>query len=689
MKKEPTITSSPFDIKDTKLVVKEETNLLIVTNINPDTKRHTKLSEVLNFLPAGIIYKAETGMGATTLELQCARNSIIVEPLRSTAYTKAINPKNKYPAKFVGTKPGGSKGTKPEEIQKYLRETITYKKFIVVADSLPKLLNAIPATELESYHFMLDESDSFQLDSTFRDSMEMCMDIYKTFPCKNRSMVTATPLHFSDPELKDEVRLTVRYRDSETRQVTLIETDTGLEVIADQILDHFQNAGFEPCTKMVVAINHIEDLLKVIETVTEDGNSRSLEKWQIQVLCGSSSKKEVAPFYDELKDGTLAKDLTFITSAYFTGVDIDEKFHLLTYVKETPDVLRLSEKKLKQVSGRGRKGLLSETIVYDSSTTSGLDIFDQESLLSMAQSQVEALGCIAYTYGTNPLMKSRMMETFEKLLQVGKVGTSRLVRRQGTDKFQISYLNIDAELEFSRVLEHLYRRPNGLKYALEESGCVLKNITRHSKTKVVEESVISKVHAISEQKNLEKLLLKLKSGETDLFNLPEKDLSELERKASILFDRFRINLEQDALFKAITNATSTGRKAEKTKSLQMLERRIQHLIEDPTKGFLFHLLQEIPLSPERGVWYSENELVECYQRAALHSGKLLPRRGTEINHKAIIEDIKEYYDARSKKKKKGSGYYIYGRADTNDLLSAIKRYAANSFSSEDFSLPGS
>ncbi|EPA00012.1 hypothetical protein A33Q_0180 [Indibacter alkaliphilus LW1] len=685
MKKEPSVTSSPFDVKDPKLVVKEETDMLIITNINPDTKRHTKLSEVLNFLPAGIIYKAETGMGATTLELQCPRNSIIVEPLRSTAYTKALNPRNPYPAKFVGTEPNSRKGTTPEEIKKYLRETKTFKKFLVVADSLPKLLKEIPIEELSSYHLMLDESDSFQLDATFRDSMEKCLDIYKTFPSNRRSMVTATPLEFSDPELNEENSITIRYRDSESRQVTFIETNTGLEVIADQIFDHFQNAGLEPCTKMVVAINHIEDILKVIETVTEDGNPRSLEKWQIQILCGSSSKKKVAPFYDELKGGTLTKDLTFITSAYFTGVDIEEKFHLITYVRETPDVLRLSEKKLKQVSGRGRKGLLSETIVYDSSTTSGLESFDLESLLSMAQSQVEALRCIAYTYGTNPLMKSRMVDTFEKLLKIGDVGTSRLVRRHEEDKFQISYLNIDAALEFSRVLEHLYRKPNGLKDALEKSGCVIKKITRHSKTKILEESVISKAHAIDEQKNLEKLLMKLKSRETDLLDLLEKDISELERSALVLFDKFRINFEEDAFFKAVINATSKGRKGEKTKRLQMLENRIQHLIEDPSKGFLYNLLQEIPLNPERGVWYSENALVERYQRAALHAGKPLPRKGTEIDHKAIIGDIREYYDARSQKKKEGLGYYIYGRADTNNLLSAIKRYATNSFSAADFS----
>ena len=44
---------------------------LVIKKYNPAQKnRITRLSEVLPKLPSGIVYKDETGMGATTLELK-------------------------------------------------------------------------------------------------------------------------------------------------------------------------------------------------------------------------------------------------------------------------------------------------------------------------------------------------------------------------------------------------------------------------------------------------------------------------------------------------------------------------------------------------------------------------------------------------------------------------------------------
>ena len=47
----------------------------------------TKLSDVFNLMPYGHVIKEETGMGATYLELNTERNSIIVEPIKITAST--------------------------------------------------------------------------------------------------------------------------------------------------------------------------------------------------------------------------------------------------------------------------------------------------------------------------------------------------------------------------------------------------------------------------------------------------------------------------------------------------------------------------------------------------------------------------------------------------------------------------
>ena len=99
---------------------------------------YAKLSYVFENLPWGIIKKNRTGIGATTLELNSPRHSIIVVPTRALAYEKAkssrIGDTNKYKVLYIG---GRIDGFNIPTIQDYLTdEEIKYKKFIVVVDSL-------------------------------------------------------------------------------------------------------------------------------------------------------------------------------------------------------------------------------------------------------------------------------------------------------------------------------------------------------------------------------------------------------------------------------------------------------------------------------------------------------------------------------------------------------------------------
>lgn len=104
-----------------------------------------KLSSVFEGIPYGIIKKNRTGVGATTLELRSNRNSIVVVPTRALAYGKALGSKigntNKYRVLYVG---GYITDFNPPSIEQYLDDNeITPKKFIVVIDSLKKLIETI------------------------------------------------------------------------------------------------------------------------------------------------------------------------------------------------------------------------------------------------------------------------------------------------------------------------------------------------------------------------------------------------------------------------------------------------------------------------------------------------------------------------------------------------------------------
>jgi len=179
------------------------------------------LADIFQETPAGFFYKDETGMGATTLELNAKRNSIIVEPIKITASSKAY----KHNALYVGspTKYHTQKAPNKLKIKKYTSDSsIQHKKIVVVADSLPKVIDAIGPDVFKDYFLLVDEIDSFQLDSTYRKSMELVLDIYKMFKSGNKALLSATKIDFTDPILCKEPVTSVKFTKPKSRDISII-----------------------------------------------------------------------------------------------------------------------------------------------------------------------------------------------------------------------------------------------------------------------------------------------------------------------------------------------------------------------------------------------------------------------------------------------------------------------------------
>lgn len=75
-------------IKNKKLIVsntKKASGIEIVIRRKNKAsfQEQTRLLDIFKFHPSGVLYKEETGIGATTLELRSLRNSIIVEPIKN------------------------------------------------------------------------------------------------------------------------------------------------------------------------------------------------------------------------------------------------------------------------------------------------------------------------------------------------------------------------------------------------------------------------------------------------------------------------------------------------------------------------------------------------------------------------------------------------------------------------------
>jgi len=298
------------------------------------------------FPKGSIIEKKYTGIGATQSEIKAQRHSIIVFPSRSIAYNKSRSNKGTF---YVGSLPDNKKITS-DEIRKYYRNpNIKFKKYLVVANSLPKVFDALgESTIYKVFFLMFDEIDKFQGESTFRIELENCLDYYDPKVCKG-CLVSATVGSFSNRILDNLVRVNVEVAKPKVHPVTLYRIDQ-LEIVNKLLYFKIQQA---PQDKFLIAHKSIKTILRII------GGLDLKTRLDVKVLCGEGSSVEVEPYYSTLVNDKLPGRINFMTAAYFSGVDIQEDFHLVILSDTTTKFSLLTLSEIRQIVGRGRKNLLS------------------------------------------------------------------------------------------------------------------------------------------------------------------------------------------------------------------------------------------------------------------------------------------------------------------------------------------
>lgn len=436
----------------------------------PKGKRH--LQDVFITTPHGLIKKNRTGIGATTLELNSPRNSIIVVPTRALAYGKAASSKiegesNKYRVLYVG---GDITGFVVPEISDYLMDSsIRYKKFIVVADSLPRLLRIIGKEHYKDYFLMIDEIDSYQYDCSYRPNMENVMDYYFQFPISHRCLVSATIGEFSNKNITEEPIINVKFNNSQSRNINLIHTDKA-EIRLKKLIEEI--ATTNPDDKILIAYNSVKGCATIINSLNDNLKS------ECAILC-SSKNEEITEYYSDIVEDRLPKRITFMTCTYFVGVDITERFHLITAINVSKPYTILSTDKLQQIAGRCRhpEGLLSETIIY---TTKNNNNEMPTNLQEQVLEDAEALATFGNLYSklknkfpksyyfTDELIEKDFIETTAKRY----FGSSpvKLIRKNSDGIFVPSYFNIDFVRIQVDLLGRLYSTPNNLIDALKSEG---------------------------------------------------------------------------------------------------------------------------------------------------------------------------------------------------------------------------
>lgn len=518
----------------------------------------TRLADVLEALPNGLVHKDETGMGATTLELLTPRNSIIVEPIKITASSKAHKHSVDSGSEvlYVGseTKYHKQKVTKAH-IKNYLNDTsIKYKKIVVVADSLSKVIEAGKDSIFKDFALLIDEADSFQIDSVFRSSMEKCIDFYKKFDPLKRCMVSATLLDFSDPQLADEPKTIIKYDIPTKRKIEVIGSSSAM--LLGNSIDKLKDLLTKyPNDKIMVAYNSVKGVYSLAEKLVSLG----LIKYEhIKILCSRNSKDKVAKYYAELESDSLPAKLNFVTSAYFTGFDLNEEFHLVSISGTKSPIHSLSDSRLKQIAGRSRHGLLSETIIHDFvDKNDGVNLQTKEEILVAAKTELDAMLCIQKHYNKIPLLNSLYNTLSDHILKTLEDNQKRFIRTVSDfHDYEMAYLNIDAYLENSKVRYTLYKSLRILSQLLKKQGHQVKINFKASTTVVTLIEIDSVDKAASVKEVIEKLREvkpRISSSEMHTF-LKDNKFNVLQSKVVYEYGYLIRYIESESLLKYLHEA---------------------------------------------------------------------------------------------------------------------------------------
>lgn len=327
--------------KDSGVKTKPKTEKIILE------KGQNYLSETgLTKLPSGLIAKNYTGIGATTLEMKSNRSSILVFPTVSLASSKAKKADKKYEVHYIGSSDDETPISSIEAVVKDLEKQKVVKLFVVV-DSYIKLHQELKNANLLNDVFVLfDEIDTFQSESTYRTKMEIAVDLFFELDQDKRAMMTATNIQSVHPKFKTFInKYQVLKEDHQKEKLSIVLSMSNIHKDAADIIKKLAGSTN---TNLLIAYNSIENIHKIIELLGEAYQDK------VSILSSERSKANAGKYFERLKDSKLPKQINFITSAYFVGIDIEDSAHTIIISNPSATHSLLTKSKIIQILGRVR-----------------------------------------------------------------------------------------------------------------------------------------------------------------------------------------------------------------------------------------------------------------------------------------------------------------------------------------------
>ena len=293
-----------------------------------------------------IINKTVTGCGATYAEINATRHSVIIEP-----NVPVIEGKMKKHPQILGV----FEGVTTEDIIDFLNTNYNdgYLKIMTTPESFPKVRSAMVQTHTDMHGewFMLfDECERTIQDAGYRGSITLPMDDF--FRCKQKAMVSATPIIPSDPRFEQQgfTMKILRPTYDHKPKMLLIHTNNTVGWVRT-LMGQVKGKGHPLC----IFLNSTDTALSLIQTFRLQGRSK--------IFCSEKSVKKLKRLNFPHASDSLGEmaEVNIFTSRFYSAVDIylDRKPHVivLSDVIRAPYSIIDPHTEIIQAIGRFRNGI--------------------------------------------------------------------------------------------------------------------------------------------------------------------------------------------------------------------------------------------------------------------------------------------------------------------------------------------
>lgn len=359
------------------------------------------LSEVMREIPSNVILnKVMTGCGATTLEINAARHSIIIEP----NVPVIIGKKSQHNFLFAVYE-----GTTREDVKAYLAgEEDGYRKIITTPEGFDK--KVLPAMyELgipvyEEYFLLFDECEKPIQDVGYRGDIYLPVEDF--FKFKGKAMVSATPIIPSDPRFEKQgfemLRIVPTY--DYCKDLKVVITNNTVRVLRE-LLERYRKAGEKVC----IFFNSTDTTWSLIQTLKLQGRCK--------VFCSEKSVRKLKrEGFAEVSDNlTELAEVNFFTSRFYSAVDIKLDYQpnviVLTDVFQASYSMIDPQTEVVQAIGRFRNGVAK--LHHVTNTCNQLESLSRETLIQQLESKEAIYNKVAAISTANEIEKGALMEAIE------------------------------------------------------------------------------------------------------------------------------------------------------------------------------------------------------------------------------------------------------------------------------------